>query len=361
MDGLGSGCYGVGLKPGDLIRQFRKGKRPAAGYLLLGAEPFYRGRCRRALRDAVLGTDPDETAIVEIDLGEIPLTGLIEEARTMSLFSSDRLVIGRNAEQAVPGAASATSESEAKALADYFADPAPGTVVLVEAVKFDSRDRDEKAKLARVRKFYASTPVRVELESLSVQDARFVGQILAKRMQLRIGEQVLDELVDMLGADAFRIENELQKLALYMGSGREITREDIELLVPEARQSGVFELSQALADRDRSRAFSLLDTMSKSGMYWPMQLNLVAGLFRQALAAQELGLRDAQEIGSKLGSFGLRLWPGRTRQIAGIVARFREEELRKALIALFEADRSLRSSRPDDRLVVEMLVMKLTS
>ena len=361
MDGRGSGCYGVGLKPGDLIRQLRKGTRPAAGYLFLGAEPFYRGRCRRALREAVLGTEPDETATVEIDLGASPLTGLVEEARTMSLFSSDRLVIGRNAEQAVPRTASASTESEAEGLADYFADPAPGTVVLIEAVKFDSSDRNEKDKLARVRKFYASIPVCIELEPLSVAEARFVGQILAKRMQLSIGGKVLDEMVDMLGADAFRIENELQKLSLYMGSGREITREDVELLVPEARQSGVFEFSQALADRDRSRAFSLLDTMSKSGMYWPMQLNLIAGLFRQALAAKELGLRDAREIGAKLGSFGLRMWPARTRQIAGIVARFREEELRKALIALFEADRSLRSSRPEDRLVVEMLVMKLTS
>ena len=360
-DGGGSGCYGVGLKPGDLIRRFRKGGKPAAGYLFLGAEPFYRGRCRQALCEAALGKNPDETAVEEIDLGEIPLTGLIEEARTLSLFCSDRVVIGRNAELAVPRTASRTSDFEAKALADYFGDPAPGTVVLIEAVKFDSQEREEKDKLARVGKFFASVPVRVELDALSVEEARYVGEILARRLQLRIGEQVLNELVDMLGADAFRIENELQKLAMYIGSGRGVNQEDIELLVPEARHSGVFEFSQALADRDRSRALSLLDTMSKSGMYWPMQLNLIAGLFRQALAAKELGLRDAREIGSKLGSFGLRIWPARTRQIAGIIARFREEELRKALIALFEADKGLRSPRPDDRLVVEMLVMKLTS
>ena len=351
----------MGLKPGDLIRQLRKGGKPAPGYLFLGAEPFYRGRCREAVQEAAIGKMPDDTAIEEIDLGERPLTALIEEARTMSLFSSDRLVIGRNAEQAIPRTTSSASQFEKQALADYFSDPAPGTVVLVEAVKFDSHERDEKDKLARVGKFYASVPIRVELDALSTTEARFVGKILAGRMQLKIGPPILDELVDMLGADAFRIENELQKLALYIGSDREVTQQDIDMLVPEARQSGVFEFSHALAERDRSRALGLLDTMSKSGMYWPMQLNLIAGLFRQALAAKELGLRRAGEIGSKLGSFGLRMWPARTRQIEGIVSRFREEELRKALIALFEADRGLRGARPDDRLVVEMLVMKLTS
>ena len=350
----------MGLKPGDLIRRFRKGGRPAAGYLFLGAEPFYRSRCRQAVRKAVLGADPDETAKVEIDLGDQPLSDLLEEARTLSLFGSNRLVFGRNAEQAVPNSSSKAGQLIRGRLEAYFKDPVPGTTVLLEAVKYDSRERGEKEKLQRVGKFFASVPVRVDLNALSVREAQFVGRVLAGRMGLKIRDKVVSELVDMLGADAFRIENELEKLALYAGKDREVTRDDLELLVPEARQSGVFQFSEALAARDRTRALQLLDTMSKAGMYWPMQLNLIAGLFRQALAAKELGLRDALQIDARLGKFGLRVWPARARQLAGIVSRFRENELREALIALFEADRGLRSARPDDRMLVEMLVMKLT-
>ena len=346
------------MKPGDLIRQLRKGARPAAGYLLLGPEPFYRGRCREALRAAALGPSPDETAVEEVDLAERPLAALLDAARSLSLFSSERLVIARAAEQALPRASVA---AEKRFVADYFADPAPGTVVVIEAVKYDPRERGEKEKLARVAKFFESVPVRVDLEPLSAQDAQYVAKVLAGRMGLSIRPEVLAGLVDMLGADAFRIENELQKLSIYLGSGREVTREDLEVMVPEARQSGVFEFSEALADRDRARALALLDTMSKSGMYWPMQLNLIATLFRQALAAKELGLRNAREIGSRLGALGMRVWPTRARQLEGILSKFGEPELRRGLIALFEADRGLRSPRPEDRIVVEMLVVKLTS
>lgn len=349
------------MKPGALIQSLRKGGRPAAGYLLLGSEPFYRKRCRASIRQAVLGEHGDETAVVEIDLKDQPLTALVEEARTLSLFSTERLVIGRNAEHALPRDGGQASQAAKLLLQGYFSDPVPGTVLLLEATRYDSQERDERDKLARVGKFYESVPVCVDLQRLTVEEAQFVAEVLARRVKVSIAQEVLIELVEMLGADGFRIENELEKLASYAGEGGEVTRADLEALVPEARQSGVFEFSEALANRDRSRALALLDNMSRAGMYWPMQINLIAGLFRQALAARELGLRDARQIASKLGKFGLRVWPSRARQLEGIVARFASEELRAALIALFEADRGLRSSRPDDRVVVELLVMKLTS
>ena len=348
------------MKPGDLIRRLRKRHEPAAGYLLLGAEPFYRSRCRQAIREAVLGPDPDVTAMVEIDLAKRPLRDLVEEASTMSLFAPNRLVVGRNAEGAVPKTAGRARDSARRSLAAYFNDPAPGTTVVLEAVRHDSHDRGSKEKLQRIGKFFDAVPVRIDLVALSVDEAHFVGRVLARRMGLRISEQAVSQLVEMLGADGFRIENELEKLLLFAGPDREVTRADLELLVPEARQSGLFQFSEALAARDRAGALRVLDTMAKSGMHWPLQLNLIAGLFRQALAAKELGLRNARQISGGLARTGSRVWPQRARQLAGIVSRFRESELRDALIALFEVDRGLRSSRPEDRMLMEMLVIRLT-
>ncbi len=360
LDGPAGQCYGVGLKPADLILKLRKGGKPEPGYLFLGAEPFYRGRARQAVRQAALGETAEDVAVEELDLAERSLVELVEEARAMSLFASDRLVIGRNAEQAVPKAASNAAKAAQRVLEDYFSDPTPGTVVLIEAVKYDSQDRDDKARLARMAKFFGPVPVHVELDALSAEEAMHVAGVLSKRMSVRFERGVLSDLVEMLAADAFRIENELEKLSVFVGTDREVTRADLEMLVPEARQSGLFDFSQAIAERDRASALGLVDTMARAGTHWPLQLNLIAGLFRQALAAKELGLRDARAIGKELASYGLRIWPARSRQIAGIVTRFEEGELRKALIALFEADRHLRSAQPSDRLVVEMLVMKLT-
>ena len=348
------------MKPAALIQSLRKGAKLKAGYLFLGAEPFYRNRCRQAVQAAALGEAPDETALVTIDLRERPLTALINEARTQSLFAADRLVIGRNAELALPRVVGAAAKAAAKPLREYFADPAPGTVILLEAVRYDAQDREERQKLERVGKFFADVPERIELEALTGAEAQYIGKVLAQRMGLSIAPPVLAELVEMLGADAFRLENELQKLALYAGKGSGITSDDLETLVPEARQSGLFEFSEALGARDRKRALGVLDTMSRAGMYWPMQLTLLASLLRQALAAKELGASGSRQIATALGAAGFRIWPSRAQQLEGVAARFGVGELRAALVAVFEADRGLRSSRPDDRIVMELLVMKLT-
>lgn len=348
------------MKPLSVIRQLRAGVAPAPGYLFLGAEPFYRSRCRKAILTAALGAEPDKAAIVEIDLAEKPLSELIEEAQTMSLFCSERVVIGRNAEHAVPTTSGTAAKQAKELVSDYFKDPSPGTVVLIEVTKFDSRERDEKRRLARAAEFFDAVPSKVTLDALTGAEAQNVGKHLAKQIGLNIPQDVLGNLVDMLGADAYRIENELHKLELFAGGERQVTRTDLEELVPETRHSGVFEFSQALAAQDREKALALLDTMAKAGMYWPMQLNLIAGLFRQALAAKELGLHEARQITARFKAYGLNAWPDRARQLEGIVARFGRAELRDALVAIYEADRSLRSPSPDDRIAVQMLVMKLT-
>ncbi len=354
------------MTPRAFLQHFRKEGKPAAGYLFLGTEQFYRDRCRAALKKAVLGEPADPQGLAEIDLKEQPLSRLADEARTPSLFAASRLIIARNAEAVLPRGGSKENRGRAL-LKEYFARPTPGVVVLIEATRFDGRDRDGKAALERAAKFFSSVPETVELKALTMQEAVKAAATLAGRLNLAVERSVLAELVEMLAGDVAKIENNLQKLALYAAPASEagaapaaITSRDIELLVPEARQSGLFDFSDALARRDRTRALELLDTMSKAGVYWPMQLSLIAKLFREALAANELRLRGAGSVGSKLGSYGLRLWPARARQVAEIASRFSGGELERALVALFEADRELRSSNPGERIVMEHLVVRLT-
>ena len=104
-----------------------------------------------------------------------------------------------------------------------------------------------------------------------------------------------------------------------------------------------------------------MDTLSKTGAYWPMQITLLASLFRQALAVKELGGRNTRALAGELSRRGVRVWPSRVEQLAAMAAQFSRAGLREALVALFEADRDLRRERPDDRLIVEQLVLRLTA
>ncbi len=334
----------------------------ASGYLFLGNELFYRDRCRRALLQAALGegAQSGHEGLTEFDLAEQPLHKLIDDARTFSLFADKRLIIGSNAEAALPRNL-ATVSPDAEALGRYFEKPTPGVVVLFESTRYDWSDRDDKARLERMTKFFSAVPETVKFERFSAAEALAAAQALAKRLNLAIEPDALSELVEMLGNDVARLSNDLEKIALYAEGGRAVTRADIELLVPEARQRGMFEFSDALVRKDRQRALEILDTLALSGEHWPMQLSLLAGLFRQALAAKEQSVRSVQDAMRVFNQQNIRIWPARAKQIVDIARQYSRKELERAVSAMFEADRDLRRERPDDRVIMEQLVVNLTA
>ncbi|MGH9807864.1 MAG: hypothetical protein ACRD9W_11490, partial [Terriglobia bacterium] len=57
---------------------------------------------------------------------------------------------------------------------------------------------------------------------------------------------------------------------------------------------------------------------------------------------------------------GIRVWRDRAEQVWQTASAFSRERLQAALLQIFEADRALRDTRPDDRVVMEKLVLSLT-
>ena len=352
----------------QFLRQIEKPPLQPA-YLLLGNELFYRDRCRRTLIRAALGEQAVDVGspegIVEIDLSEQPLSRLVDEARTLSLFASSRVIVGSSAEAVLPRGAAVAKNSKAaqgfEALAGYVSKPSPGVVLLLESTRFDWGDRDDKARIDRVVRAFSKSVEIVELVRLTPSEAIKTATSLAKELKLSISAALLGELVDTLGSDMARLAGELEKLALYVGPDGAVSGKQIELLIPEARQRGVFEFSEALSKGDRLRALDILNTISRTGTSWPMQISLIASLFRQALAAKEQKVRNANQVTQLFSSHGIRIWPARARQVLDIGRHFSQRQLENALTQLSQADRDLRRERPSDRLIMEQLVLSLTS
>ena len=285
----------------------------------------------------------------------------------MSLFASARVIWASNAEAVLPrGRAKASDDEEdensgdAGVLASYLSDPTPGTVLIIEASRYDFEGED-KAKLERVRKFFSALTQQVEFRPFEPQEARALAQSLAKKLGLQLGLAELALLLEATGGDASRITVEIEKLALFAGTARKITAEDIASLVPDAQQTTIFALVAALGRGERGRALEILDTLVRQGEYMPLALTFLATQFRMALVAREAGLRNASQIQAHFNKIGARMWPDRARQIEQTVSAFPQARLEKAVVRLFEADRSLRDARPDDRVVMEEMILALTA
>jgi DNA polymerase III subunit delta len=345
-----------------------KQREPAPVCLFLGPEAYQLEYCRNALIERVLGSaEAPESGITRYDLEETTLAAVLEDACSLSLFAPRRVIVVSNAEAALPrGRAASEDEDEATpkpaagALADYVRHPVEGVVIVFEAVRYDFQGED-KRKLERVQKFYAAAPAVVEFPPMSDQQARRFAENLARKAGLEIGAAELDLLVEALGGKAAGIASEIEKLRVYSASGKTIGAAEIAAMVPEAREATIFSLVAALGRNDRVAALGVLDTLIRQSEYLPLALSFLGTQFRLALAAKEAKLKTAQQIVDHFGRLGMPMWRSRAEQVAQTVASFPARKLAAALEAIYSADRALRDTRPDDRLIMEEFILRLTA
>jgi DNA polymerase-3 subunit delta len=356
------------MTPAQFLARVKKKDIPPV-ILFLGQEGYNRRRCRDAIV-AALGLEPEQ-----IDMAESSLASVVDDARAMSLFASERLIFAKAAETAMPrvsrSAASrgdddepddepapagrAAVAGEEALLATYAKDPTPGVTLIFEAVRWDF-DGDDKTKTERVRKFYGAIPEVVEFRRFTVEEARMELGRLAREMKIALEPAAAEALVEALAADMGRIAVELEKLRLY---GKPVTAEALMLLVPDARQSTIFALVNALGRRDRARSLDALDSLVREGEYLPLALTFLAGQFRMAMVAREANLRGASQVQSHFQRQGIPMWGSRAEQVWQTASKFTSPQLERGLKLIFEADRDLRSARPDDRTIVENFVVRL--
>ncbi|MEO8025030.1 MAG: DNA polymerase III subunit delta [Bryobacteraceae bacterium] len=354
------------MTPDQFVAQVQK-QPPGPAYLFLGPEAFQRDRCRKALLDAVLPEGDREDGYTRHDLHDLSLAEILDDARALSLFASNRVIWLGSAESLLPkGRASAASDDDGEtkkqtpgaALKEYLRAPTPGTTLVFDANRWEF-DNDNKTKIEGLTALLSPVPV-IEFRPFSPDNARRLAQDLAKKVKLQLGLVELGILIEALGFDAARISQEIEKLSLFAGTERRVTAEDIAQLVPNAQQTTIFALVAALARNDRQRSLELLDTLVREGEYLPLVLTFVATQFRLALVAREAKLRSAGEIQAHFTKLGMRMWRERAEQVAETMSAFPKAKLETALKAVFESDVAFRDTRPDDRIVMERLILALS-
>jgi DNA polymerase-3 subunit delta len=200
------------------------------------------------------------------------IRSVIEALQTLPFFGSFKVVWLKNAnflgDSQIGRAASVQSALEE--LAELIqVGLGPDVIFLISATDADKR-----------RSFYKSLTKRAELQVFDRLDStrsgweeeaiELVGR-RAKKKKLQFEEDALDLFVLLTGGDTRQIENELEKIDIFLGSGtsfRSTPRVTVDLireLVPLSRAGVIFELSNALAKRDLELALRLVRRLLDQG------------------------------------------------------------------------------------------------
>ncbi len=351
------------MSPEQFLAKIAK-QPPAPAYLFLGQEGYGRRLCKDALLERIVPGEAKVDGFTAVDLDETTLRNVLDDARSLSLFATSRLIWVSSAELALPRRLTASDDDEGEkkpetGLAEYLAEPTPGTVVVFECSRYDFAG-DDRAKLERVQKFFSGVPAVVEFRQYSPESIRFLAQELAKKNKVKLAGAELAALLEALGGDATRLAAEIEKLSLFVGEGRSVTMEDLQTLVPNAAQTTIFALVNALGKADRKGALRSLDILVREGEYLPLALTFLSTQFRLALAAKEERVTSVPQALALFAKLGVRMWRERAEQVVATAAAFPRERLTKAVAMIYETDKKFREGYKNDRLVMETLVFELT-
>jgi DNA polymerase-3 subunit delta len=184
----------------------------------------------------------------------------------------------------------------------------------------------------------------------------------AQKENVKVDQDAARELIDALGADMMLVSHELEKLILYVAEKKHITLGDVETMVLAAKQRSLYELTDAISARDKTRALSVLDALlstSEGDDAAIGHLYMLARTFRQMLVILEKNVRDSRAIWQALWQ-GFRLPPFAAEDVIRQARRYKSRrDLTRALKLIARADLALRSNAPSKRLVLENLVIHL--
>lgn len=336
--------------PKDLLVRLEKGKAVAA-VLLLGDEPYLRDACRAELIEKFVPEAARAWAVSRYSAERGETLAALEQAQTAPMLSRKQVVFLEEVE-AIEELGEKKRDAAVALLEEYFGDPAPFTLLVLEAARLDQR-----MKLAKVLTEGAlvvavslgDNPDQRQAASVTLANA------MARDRGVRFEAGAAEDLAEFVAADLMRLKTEIEKLATFAGDRKMITRHDVSAMVISEKVTTVWELSNLLAERKPARALEFLDRLMRDGEEPVMMVGAMAWMYRKLIEASEIrGVVNVYQAARVLG-----LPPDRSELALQCTRKISRARLLKGLHALQQADDRLKGSGQDPRTIMEFLVAEL--
>ena len=338
------------ISPEELLARLEKGKAIPV-ILLLGEEPYLRDSCRAELIDRFVPEGSREWAVSRYSAGRGETQAAMDQAQTMAMLSPQQVVFLEDAE-AIEKLGEKNREESVASLEAYLGNPAPFTVLVVEATSLDQR--------MKLGKLLAEKTLVVECglgENLAERQAAAVAlaRAIGKEQGVEFEKGAAEDLAEFVAADLMRLKMEIEKLATYAAQRKMIRREDVSALVVSEKTTTVWELADMLASRQPKKALEFLDRLLRDGEEPLPMLGAITWMYRKLIEASEVkGVTNGWQAARALG-----MRPEQAELALQNARKISKPRLLSGLRALQQADDRLKRGGEDARAVMEFLVTEL--
>ncbi len=256
-------------------------------YFLMGEEPYYIDKISDFIENNVLAEDEKGFNQMVLYGRDVTIEDIVGNSKRYPMMAERQVVIVKEAQD--------LSRTIEKMVA-YAENPQP-TTVLVLNYKYKKLDK-RKALYKTLKK------IGVVYESKKLyknQVADWIRRVLSPN-EYSISPKAAQMLVEFLGTDLSRINNELEKLQLIIPKGSQITPELIEENIGISKDYNNFELRKAIGEKNAVKAYQIVNYFADNPRDNPMIVTvaLLFNFFSQLLHLHGLNDKSPRAVASSL-------------------------------------------------------------
>jgi len=257
-------------------------------YFLMGEEPYYIDKLSDYIEDKIL-TEEEKGFNQTVLYGrDVTIEDIVSTAKRYPMMAERQVVIVKEAQDLI---------KTIDKLESYAENPMPSTVLVI-CYKYKTLDKRKK-----ITKVLAKNGLVFESKKLyDNQVGDWIKRVLSGK-NYAIEPKANAMLVEFLGTDLSKINNELEKLQIILPKGSTITPKHIEENIGFSKDFNVFELRKAIGDRNQLKAYTIADNFAQNPKDNPMVVttSLVFSFFVQLLKYHGLKDKNPKNVATALG------------------------------------------------------------
>ena len=309
-------------------------------YLLYGDEDYLKLQYKNKLLRALV-TEGDTMNFSRFEGKEAQVPALIDLAETMPFFAEHRVILVED---------SGFFKNAAPQLAEYLPDMPETTCMIFIEKEVDKRSKTYKSLKDIGRMVEFKTPDEKML-------TRWVLTVLQKNGK-KLTQPTMQLFLEKAGNSMGNIDRELEKLICYVGDREIIQMDDVEEICTGQTENRIFDMIHMMAEKRQKEALELyydLLALKEPPMRILFLLVRQFNILLQVKTMVAAGMEQNQ-IADRAGlrSFTIR----RYRSEAG---HFSVQKLKEALRDCARAEKDVKTGRLDDRLSVELILVKYSA
>lgn len=310
-------------------------------YLLLGPEEGVKREFLLDLKNRVLKEAGGNLEEFRYYPFEIAMAEVVSRIQNGSLFSNQKWVVIPQVETVKQG--------EAAVLGAYCAKPAEDTTL---ALLSSGTDRDIAKAIS---KNIPKAQVKIFWELFENQKQNWIRSFFQK-WNIQINEDTVELILELVENNTWELRRECEKLALFFGEGRKLSRDDVDHYIYHSKEENVFTLFDRFAGGEFIRALEVLNKIGLSGEFQPVQL--LGGLLWQFKRLHSLSLQVEGHIPFEEACRKLRIMGKRMQRIyRQAQQRYSSRDVERIIAQAEKTDGSLREgSGSAQGLILEMFL-----